>query len=81
MEVDKFEDDELGNYTMEVLIQAVKTIYSSNLLCYSGTQAQIPSQLIIWKKGDGFNHFFALHCVPGDKWLLKDSLKKAPYII
>eukprot|EP00957_Ditylum_brightwellii_P024738 1868839-Ditylum_brightwellii.AAC.1 len=67
MEVDKFEEDELGNYSMDVLIQAVKATYSSNLLCYSGTQAQIPSQFIICKKGYEFNHFFALHGVPGDK--------------
>eukprot|EP00957_Ditylum_brightwellii_P035942 2723529-Ditylum_brightwellii.AAC.1 len=76
MEVDKFEEDELGNYSMEVLIQGVKATYGSNLLRYTGTDTQIPSQFIIWQKGDGFNHFFALHDVPGDKWLFKDSLKK-----
>eukprot|EP00957_Ditylum_brightwellii_P006886 520881-Ditylum_brightwellii.AAC.1 len=50
MEVDEFEEDELGNYSFE-------------------------------EKGYGFNHFFALHRVPGDKWLLKDSLRMAPYMI
>ena len=43
MEVDKFEEDELGNYSMEVLILAVQATYGSNLLCYTGTDSQIPS--------------------------------------
>eukprot|EP00957_Ditylum_brightwellii_P013419 1013345-Ditylum_brightwellii.AAC.1 len=81
MEVDEFEEDELGNYGMEVLILAVQPTYCSNLLRYTGTDLQLPSQFIIWEKGDGFNHFFALRGVPGDKWLLKDSLKTAPYMI
>eukprot|EP00957_Ditylum_brightwellii_P151315 11522176-Ditylum_brightwellii.AAC.1 len=63
MEVDEFEEYELGNYSMEVLILAVQATYCPNLL------------------GDGFNHFFDLHGGPGDKWLLKDSLKTAPYMI
>eukprot|EP00957_Ditylum_brightwellii_P156243 11892049-Ditylum_brightwellii.AAC.1 len=66
---------------MEVLILAVQATYGSNLLRYTGTDLQIPSRFIIWEKGDGFNHVFALHGVPGDKWLLKDSLKMAPYMI
>ena len=41
-----FEEDVIGDYSMEVLIQAVKATYGSNLLHYSGTQAQIPSQFI-----------------------------------
>eukprot|EP00957_Ditylum_brightwellii_P179754 13693370-Ditylum_brightwellii.AAC.1 len=64
MEVDEFEEDELGSYSMEMLIQAVKATYGSNLLHYTGTDTQIPRQFIIWQKGDGFNHFFALHGVP-----------------
>eukprot|EP00957_Ditylum_brightwellii_P079490 6044574-Ditylum_brightwellii.AAC.1 len=67
MEVDEFEENELGNYSMEVLIQAVKATYCSNLLCYTGTDTQIPSRFIIWQKGDIFDHFFALHSVHGDK--------------
>eukprot|EP00957_Ditylum_brightwellii_P193979 14773076-Ditylum_brightwellii.AAC.1 len=67
MEVDKFEGDELGNYSMEVLILAVQATYCSKLLHYTGTDLQIPSQFIIWEKGNEFNHFFALHSVPGDK--------------
>eukprot|EP00957_Ditylum_brightwellii_P184151 14026657-Ditylum_brightwellii.AAC.1 len=69
MEGDKFEEDELGNYSIDVLLLAVQ-----------GTDLQLPSQFIIWEKGYGFNQFFALHGVPGDKWLLKDSLKMAPYM-
>eukprot|EP00957_Ditylum_brightwellii_P012416 938050-Ditylum_brightwellii.AAC.1 len=67
MEVDEFEEDELGNYSMEVLILSVQATYGSNLLYYTGTDSQIPSQFTIWEKGDGFNCFFALHDVPGDK--------------
>eukprot|EP00957_Ditylum_brightwellii_P121075 9235189-Ditylum_brightwellii.AAC.1 len=81
MEVDKFEEDEIGNYSMDVLIQAVNATYGSNSLCYTGTKAQNSSRFIIWQRGDGFNHFFALHGVPGNKWLLKDFLQKAPYMI
>eukprot|EP00957_Ditylum_brightwellii_P058032 4400748-Ditylum_brightwellii.AAC.1 len=67
MEVDEFEEDELGNYSIEVLIKVVHATYGSNLLRYTGTNTQIPSQFIIYQKGDGTNHFFALHGVPGDK--------------
>eukprot|EP00957_Ditylum_brightwellii_P176575 13448082-Ditylum_brightwellii.AAC.1 len=49
MEVDEFEDNELGNFSIEALCLAVQGYES--------------------------NHFFALHGMPGDKWLLKDSLK------
>eukprot|EP00957_Ditylum_brightwellii_P122246 9322016-Ditylum_brightwellii.AAC.1 len=67
MEADEFEEDELGNYSIEVLIKTVHATYGSNLLCYTGTNAQTPSQFIVCQKGDGMNHFFALHGVPGDK--------------
>eukprot|EP00957_Ditylum_brightwellii_P060508 4594429-Ditylum_brightwellii.AAC.1 len=80
-EVDEFEGGELGNYSMGVLILAVQATYGSSLLCYTESNTQLPSQFIMWEKGYEFNHFFALHGAPGDKWLLKDSLKTAPYII
>eukprot|EP00957_Ditylum_brightwellii_P088299 6726510-Ditylum_brightwellii.AAC.1 len=67
MEVGGFEEDELGNCSMEVLILVVQPTNGSNLLHYTGTDLQISSQFIIWEKGYGFNHFFALHGVPGDK--------------
>eukprot|EP00957_Ditylum_brightwellii_P018427 1386453-Ditylum_brightwellii.AAC.1 len=50
MEVDEFEEDELGNYSMEVLLLAVQATYCSNLFCYTGTDLQIPSQFITWEK-------------------------------
>eukprot|EP00957_Ditylum_brightwellii_P101046 7701341-Ditylum_brightwellii.AAC.1 len=80
-EVDEFEEDELGKFSIEVLILAVQDTYGSNLLCYTASNTQLPSQFIICKKGYEANHFFALHGVPGNKWLLKDSLKTAPYMI
>eukprot|EP00957_Ditylum_brightwellii_P082988 6309275-Ditylum_brightwellii.AAC.1 len=81
MEVDEFEENELGNYSIELLIKAVNATYGSSLLRYTGTNTQIPSQFITCQKGDGMNHFFDLHGVPGDRWLLKDFLKNAPYMI
>eukprot|EP00957_Ditylum_brightwellii_P175423 13354202-Ditylum_brightwellii.AAC.2 len=48
MEVDKFEEDELGNYSVEVLILAVQATYCSNVFHYTGTDLQILSQFIIW---------------------------------
>ena len=80
-EVDEFEDDAVGNFSIEVLCLAVQHTYGINLVRYTATNTQLPSRFIICEKGDGCNHFFALHGVPGDKWLLKDSLYIAPYLI
>eukprot|EP00957_Ditylum_brightwellii_P104086 7929740-Ditylum_brightwellii.AAC.1 len=41
VEVDEFEEDELGNYSIEVLIKAVCATYGSNLLRYTGTSIYI----------------------------------------
>ena len=80
-QVDEFENEELGNFSMDVLILAVKEKYQSNLECYSDRIGYIPSRFIIAQQGNKLNHFFALHGVPGDKWLLKDSLNPCPYMI
>jgi hypothetical protein len=80
-EVDEFEDDALGNFSIEVLCLAVQDTYGTNLLRYREGTAQLPSRFIICKKGDKCNHFFALRGVPGDKWLLKDFLYLVPYLI
>ena len=80
-EVDEFEDDALGNFSIEVLCLAVQRSWGTNLLRYTANNTNFPSRFIICQKGDECNHFFALHGVPGGKWLLKDSLYVVPYMI
>eukprot|EP00957_Ditylum_brightwellii_P131045 9995666-Ditylum_brightwellii.AAC.1 len=50
MEVDEFEEDELGNISMDVLILIVQATYGSNLLRYTESNTQVPSRFIICKK-------------------------------
>ena len=42
-EVDEFEDNELGNFSIEVLCLAVQDTYGSNLLCSTESNTQLPS--------------------------------------
>ena len=42
-EVDEFEDDALGNFSIEVLCLAVQHTYRSNLLRYTASNTQLPS--------------------------------------